>query len=75
MSCECGCGWEGIDDVTQYLVEEAIYERLEHVDREVKRRAGQTTSFENTDMVTSVSPGEAAAAEHAMKMMRLGVTG
>lgn len=23
MSCECGCGFEGEDDVTQFLIEEA----------------------------------------------------
>ena len=24
MRCECGCGWEGEDEVTQWLVEEAV---------------------------------------------------
>jgi len=24
VSCECGCGWEGEDEVTQWLVEEAV---------------------------------------------------
>lgn len=74
MECECGCGWSGFDDVTQYLIEEALYERLEHVDREVRRRAGQL-SAESTDLGGGdmVSPGETAAAEHALKMARLGV--
>jgi hypothetical protein len=24
VECECGCGWEGEDEVTQYLIEEAV---------------------------------------------------
>jgi len=24
VRCECGCGWEGEDEVTQWLVEEAV---------------------------------------------------
>jgi len=24
VRCECGCGWEGEDEVTQYLIEEAV---------------------------------------------------
>lgn len=24
VTCECGCGWEGEDEVTQWLVEEAV---------------------------------------------------
>ncbi len=73
MECECGCGWSGFDDVTQYLIEEALYERVEHVDREVKRRMGQLTT-EDTDLDGGgglISPGEAAAAEHTAKMARL----
>ena len=59
--------------MTQYLIEEALYERLEHVDREVRRRAGQMTTMEDTDLGGggAISPGEAAASEHAAKMARL----
>jgi hypothetical protein len=24
VSCECGCGWEGEDDVAQFCIEEAV---------------------------------------------------
>jgi len=30
--CECGCGWEGVDDVAQFCAEEAgmiVVDRLE----------------------------------------------
>jgi hypothetical protein len=27
VRCECGCGWEGEDEVTQYLIEEAVLMR------------------------------------------------
>lgn len=29
MLCECGCGWEGEDEVTQWLLEEAAFAALE----------------------------------------------
>jgi hypothetical protein len=32
-NCECGCGWEGVDEVTQFCVEEAaalVVNRLEN---------------------------------------------
>ena len=82
MECECGCGWAGYDDVTQYLIEEALYERLEQVDREVQRRTSGAIAQGSADaigeqlagVVPGISPGEAAAAEHAMKMSRLGVS-
>lgn len=28
VQCDCGCGWEGEDEVTQYLIEEAVLMRL-----------------------------------------------
>ena len=37
VRCECGCGWEGEDEVTQYLVEEAVLMRL-HVDTANRNR-------------------------------------
>lgn len=37
VRCECGCGWEGEDDVTQFCVEEAVMERLEWSERLSKR--------------------------------------
>lgn len=45
MRCECGCGWEGEDEVTQWLVEEAVVmcDRKREADRarDVLARAGQ----------------------------------
>ena len=29
VRCECGCGWEGEDEVTQFLVEEAAFAALD----------------------------------------------
>lgn len=29
VRCECGCGFEGIDPVAEYLLEEALLEMLE----------------------------------------------
>lgn len=29
MRCECGCDWEGEDEVTQWLVEEAAFAALD----------------------------------------------
>ena len=33
VACECGCGWEGEDDVTQWLVEEAAMLAMRADDR------------------------------------------
>jgi hypothetical protein len=30
--CECGCGWSGVDDVTQFCVEEAAFWSVEKED-------------------------------------------
>lgn len=38
MRCECGCGWEGEDEVTQWLLEEAVLMRL-RVDETNRARA------------------------------------
>jgi hypothetical protein len=32
--CECGCGLEGEDEVTQWLIEEAAFWVLEHLEAE-----------------------------------------
>lgn len=29
VTCECGCGWEGEDEVAQWLIEEAVVRRLQ----------------------------------------------
>ena len=31
-TCECGCGWEGEDEVTQWLIEEAAFSVLDELD-------------------------------------------
>jgi hypothetical protein len=37
--CECGCGWEGEDEVTQWLIEEAAFTGLEIQEAKVNREA------------------------------------
>lgn len=37
VRCECGCGWEGEDEVTQLLVEEAIALKMRALEREAFR--------------------------------------
>lgn len=56
MRCDCGCGYEGEDDVAQYLIEEAVFEYVEMQERlaDPPREA--------------VSPHQAAAARHAALM-------
>jgi hypothetical protein len=37
--CECGCGWEGEDEVTQWLVEEAAFLALDLWEQRAEERA------------------------------------
>lgn len=39
VRCECGCGWEGEDEVTQWLVEEAVLLSERARDAETAREA------------------------------------
>lgn len=41
MQCECGCEWEGEDEVTQWLIEEAAFVALEVEDARHQREATQ----------------------------------
>lgn len=63
MTCEC-CGQEGEDDVTQYLLEEAVWERY---------RLAVSAQAEAADEISheEMSPGEQQAASHAMRMAQL----
>jgi len=73
VECECGCGEAGYDDVTQFLVEEALFERLDHVERRVRGRMGDL-GVEMEDLagaVSMLSPGEEQASDHASRMARL----
>jgi hypothetical protein len=58
VRCECGCGYEGEDEVTQYLIEEAAFETAEWQERlaEVREPSG------------GLPPHQAAAARHAALM-------
>ncbi len=38
VRCECGCGWEGEDEVTQWLIEEAVQLRIRALDVAASRR-------------------------------------
>ena len=40
MRCECGCGWEGEDEVAQWLIEEAVL---------LKQRAGEVLRARERD--------------------------
>jgi hypothetical protein len=37
--CECGCGWEGEDEVTQWLLEEAAFLALSLEEAKAERQA------------------------------------
>ena len=39
--CECGCGWEGEDPVTQFLIEEAAFLVLEERDARLARQPSE----------------------------------
>jgi hypothetical protein len=61
--------------VTQFLIEEALYERLEAVERRVRSRMG-ALDVEMEDLAglggdSMMSPGEAQASDHAARMARL----
>jgi hypothetical protein len=58
-SCGCGCGWSGVDDVTQYLIERALV---------------YACDVEDAAALPQVSPHEQAASEHErlMAAMRTG---
>jgi len=58
VRCEC-CGWEGEDDVAQWVIEEAVMERL--------RVQSETVVEELRD----VSPGDQQKLDHAARMARL----
>jgi hypothetical protein len=38
-SCECGCGFEGEDDVTQFCIEYALDARLDRIERQAMSEA------------------------------------
>lgn len=38
MACECGCGYEGEDEVAQFLLEEALDERVRWEERKEQER-------------------------------------
>lgn len=41
-ACECGCGWEGEDDVTQWCIEEAALIAYDlHLDAEQREEAAE----------------------------------
>jgi hypothetical protein len=61
------------DEVTQFCIEEALFERLDVIDRRAK---ANTPDFTGPDLgedgsVPGISPGQAQAAEHAARMAEL----
>jgi hypothetical protein len=41
VECECGCGWEGEDPVTQLVIEEAIMLRLRAEEANERSKANE----------------------------------
>lgn len=46
MRCECGCGWEGEDEVTQLLIEEAIDLKMRALERAASRSSEEREADE-----------------------------
>jgi hypothetical protein len=61
------------DEVTQFCVEEACFERLEVIDRKAKANVPDFAGpdFDEDGSVPGISPGQAQAAEHAARMAEL----
>lgn len=51
-SCECGCGWEGEDEVTQFLIEEAAWLTVDVEDMNARREADAQELAEAEDEET-----------------------
>lgn len=45
--CECGCGWEGEDEVTQWLVQEASFAALDAADARAESQAMDQAASES----------------------------
>jgi len=45
--CECGCGFEGEDEVTQWLIEEAAFMALDIMDAREQRKAFEEQASES----------------------------
>ncbi len=72
MECECGCGWAGEDDVTQFCVEEAVYERLEATEKRVQTQMGEALGEADfADGVPGITPGQQQSSEHQARMAEL----
>lgn len=52
MQCECGCGWEGEDEVTQWLIEEAVaFAGRASVAKSPEERAADELAERHAEMV------------------------
>jgi hypothetical protein len=47
VTCECGCGYEGEDEVAQFLIEEACLLLLDLEEAAAERAAGEEHKHEN----------------------------
>ena len=47
MKCECGCGYEGEDEVAQFLIEEACLAHLELVEAAAEQAAAEEIKQES----------------------------
>lgn len=46
VQCECGCGWEGSDEVTEWLVAEAVLMRQRVLENRAADAAGEDSARE-----------------------------
>jgi len=54
-ACECGCGFEGEDHVTQYLIEEAVMLRLELEQRPKPSERAVSRSLERRQRIVDAA--------------------
>lgn len=59
--------------MTQFCIEEALFERLDVIDRRAKENVPDLAGpdFSEDGAVPGISPGQAQAAEHATRMAEL----
>jgi hypothetical protein len=62
VACECGCGWEGEDEVTQWLVEEAVV-------LGVRARDRANADADGGDVTPDLSPEERLLMERHAQFM------
>lgn len=52
LRCECGCGYEGEDEVWQFMIEEALMYRLDLENAAAKRQAAEDAAVAEAERRT-----------------------